>query len=142
MSEQPFRTCFQQTRMSREEINAISGQVIDAAIRIHKAFGPGLLESAYERALQIELRKRGLQSLSQVGIEVAWEGESVGIAFRADLVVEKCLIVELKSVETLLPVHSAQLLTYLKLSGLPLGLLINFNSERLKDGIRRKVNAF
>jgi GxxExxY protein len=101
--------------------------------------GPGLLESVYETALAYELRKRGLSPATQVAMPVRYDGQQLESGFRVDLIVERCVIVELKSVETMNPVFEAQLLTYLRLSGVRLGFLINFGVRRLKDGIQRIV---
>jgi GxxExxY protein len=123
------------------EINHVSGSVADAAMKVHSALGPGLLESAYETCLIRELRKRGLRVESQVPIAVRYDGEMLDIGYRADLLVEGVVLVELKSVETVLPIHKAQLLSYLRLSGKEVGLLINFNVEHLKNGIKRVINS-
>ncbi len=106
------------------EINEVSGAVVDAAMKVHSALGPGLLESAYQACLIRELRKRGLRVESQVPIAVRYEGDILDVGYRADLFVEGIVLVELKSVETLLPIHKAQLLSYLRLSGKEVGLLI------------------
>lgn len=124
----------------RDRLNEISGQVVDAAIKVHSALGPGLLESAYQGCLQFELNRRGFKTLSQVEMPVQYDGCQIDLGYRLDLVVEELIVIEIKAVEKLLPIHSAQLLSYLKLSGKPLGLLINFHVERLKDGIRRLAN--
>ena len=121
-------------------INEISGAIIDCSIKIHKALGPGLLESVYQRTLIYELRKAGLEVQKEVPIPVTWDGNSIDESFRADLIVNTQVLVELKSIERLEPVHSKQVLTYLKLSKLPLGLLINFGAPYLKEGINRIVN--
>jgi len=123
------------------EINQVSGAVVDAAMKVHSALGPGLLESAYEACLIRELRKRGLRVESQVPISVRYDGELLDVGYRADLLVEGVVLVELKAVETVLPIHKAQLLSYLRLSGKEVGLLINFNVEHLKDGIKRVINS-
>jgi len=122
--------------------NEISSTVIDAAITVHTALGPGLLESAYEACLAHELRKRGLNVASQLGLPLIYDGMRIESGYRIDLLVEDAVIVELKTVDRLLPVHGAQVLTYLKLSGKPLGLLINFNAMRIKDGLKRFINGF
>ncbi len=121
-------------------LNDISGQIVDAAIHVHSRLGPGLLESVYEHVLAYELQKRGLDVECQFPVPILYDDLRFEEGFRADLIVEKAVIVELKSVETLAPVHSKQLLTYLKLLDYRLGLLINFGSPLLKDGIRRIVN--
>jgi GxxExxY protein len=125
---------------SRLEINQVSGQVVDAAMKVHTALGPGLLESAYEACLLFELHKRGLKAVSQVQLPIVYESVKIEAGYRMDLLVEDAVVVELKSVEEILPIHQAQLLSYLKLSGKKLGLLINFNTVHLKNGITRLVN--
>jgi len=124
-----------------EGLNNISGQIIKGAIAVHKELGPGLLESTYEGCLLQELLDSGLRVQSQVPFPVKYKGKSIDIGYRVDLLVEDLVVVELKSVERLLPIHSAQILTYLKLSGLKLGLLINFNTLRIKEGIQRFINS-
>lgn len=123
------------------EVNQVSGFIVDAAMKVHSALGPELLESAYEACLIRELRKRGLRVESQVPIFVIYDGETLDIGYRADLVVEGVVLIELKAIETVLPVHKAQLLSYLRLSGIQVGLLINFNVEHLKNGIKRVINS-
>ena len=122
------------------DINEVSGIVIDAAMKVHTALGQGLLESAYEACVLHELRKRGRKVLSQVGLPVFYDGVTIDVGYRIDLLVDDAVIVELKAVERLSPIHEAQLLSYLKLGGYKLGLLINFNVLHLKDGIKRLVN--
>ena len=114
-------------------------QCIDAAVQVHKTLGPGLLESAYEHCLAHELTLRGVAVQRQLGLPVVYQGEKLDAGYRLDLVVDSSVIVEVKSVEALAPIHHAQVLTYLKLSGLRVGLLINFNVVLLKQGIRRLV---
>ncbi len=121
--------------------NEIAKQVVDAAFRIHTRLGPGLLESVYEAVLAYELRKRGLRVVRQKPIPVVYEEVRLDEGFRADLVVEDKVIIELKSVEAIAHVHKKQVLTYLRLSNLKLGLLINFGEELIKDGISRVVNG-
>ena len=121
-------------------INDISGQILDASIQVHRELGPGLLESAYEACLAYELRKRGLKVLTQVGLPVIYDEVKLDVGYRIDLLVEDCIIVELKAVEHVLPLHEAQIFHYLKLSDKRLGLLINFNVVRLKDGFKRFAN--
>ena len=121
-------------------INDITGQIVDAAMKVHSALGPGLLESAYEACLAFELTKRGLRVERQVALPVVYDGMQIDVGYRIDLLVEGQVIVELKSVAELVPIFDAQLLTYLKLSNLKVGLLINFNVVHLKDGIKRMVN--
>ena len=114
--------------------NQISAVILDSAIAVHTALGPGLLESAYEACLAYELTSRGLKVQTQLPLPITYRGVKVDVAYRMDLVVEGLVIVEVKAVERLLPVHDAQLLSYLKLSNKKLGLLINFHVLRLKDG--------
>lgn len=120
--------------------NDLSYKTIGAAIEIHKVVGPGLLESAYENALAFELRELGFEVKQQVPMPFVYKDVKQDVGYRIDLVINDKILVEVKSVETLAPVHYAQTLTYLKLSGLKLGLLINFNTSVLKDGIHRIVN--
>ena len=120
--------------------NEIARIIVDAALKIHRGLGPGLLESVYEATLAHELRVRGLRVTQQLGVPVNYEGVRLGLGFRADLVVGHKVLVEIKSVELIAPVHLKQLQTYLRLMDLHLGLLINFNVELIKDGIRRVVN--
>lgn len=126
--------------MNDGEINARTGLVVDSAMKIHSALGPGLLESAYEVFLVRELRRRGLSVEVQVPLPVVFDGARADLAYRVDLLVDDAVVVELKAVAKLLPIHEAQLLSYLKLSGHRVGLLINFHVLHLKDGIRRLVN--
>ena len=121
--------------------NDASYAVIGAALKVHNALGPGLLESAYDACLFHELKQAGLHFEHEVHLPVVYEGVQLATAFRVDYIVEKCLILELKCVERVLPVHRAQVLSYLKLTGLPLGLLINFNVPYLRHGIFRVINA-
>lgn len=122
-----------------EEVDQVASTVVDAAFKVHKTLGPGLLESVYEACLVHELKKRGLHVQRQVALPVTYEGERVDAGLRLDLVVEDSVIVELKAVEKLMPLFDAQLLTYLRLSGKRLGFLINFNVPLIKEGIRRFV---
>ncbi|MBI5785799.1 MAG: GxxExxY protein [Rhodocyclales bacterium] len=119
------------------DTDALATQVVDASIKVHKTLGPGLLESVYEACLAHELTSRGVQIKRQLPLPISYDGMLLDAALRLDLVVGDRLIVELKSVETLLPIHQSQLMTYLKLSGIRLGLLINFNTRLLRDGIKR-----
>jgi len=121
--------------------NEIAKIVVDLCVKIHKILGPGLLESVYEAALVHELKKLGIPVEQQIGIPVEYDHLHLDIGFRADLILEKKVIVELKSIETVLPVHKKQLLTYLKLSKFKLGLLTNFNVDLMKDGITRIANG-
>jgi len=120
-----------------DETNAIATSVIGGAIQVHRTLGPGLLESVYEAALTVELRARGHETRNQLGLPVRYRGEVVGADLRLDMLVDDRIVVELKSVEALLPIHRAQLLTYMRLSGCRVGLLLNFNVPVLRDGIRR-----
>lgn len=122
-----------------ETLNLISHDIIGASFKVHSALGPGLLESTYEVCLEYELIKMGYKVERQKALPVKYENVSLDAGYRIDLLVEDLVIVELKSVEDVLPIHSAQLMTYLKLSGLTLGLLINFNTRDLKLGIKRIV---
>lgn len=122
------------------ELDEITGAIVDSAMKIHIDLGPGLLESVYEVVLAKALQKRGLQVERQKAIQFEYDGIVFEEGFRADLLVEGRVIVELKSVEKLAPVHSKQLLTYLRLMNLPVGLLINFGSATLKEGLHRVVN--
>jgi GxxExxY protein len=121
--------------------NEISKQIVDAAYKIHTALGPGLFESVYETVMAHELTNRGLKVVRQQAIPVVWENIHLEAGFRADLIVADKVIIEIKSVENLAPVHRKQLLTYLRLTGRKLGLLINFDTELIKDGIARVVNG-
>ena len=120
--------------------NRISGQIVAAAVEVHKYLGPGLLESAYELALCRELSLRGLKWRRQVELPVEYKGVKIDCAYRMDLLVEDTVVVEIKAVEDILPIHQAQLLTYLRLSGKKLGLILNFHVALMKDGIVRMVN--
>ncbi|RIW15221.1 GxxExxY protein [Algoriphagus lacus] len=120
--------------------NEISSQIIGAAIEVHKHLGPGLLESSYEACLVYELRNRGLDVKSQIPLPVIYKGIELETGYRIDILVENQVIIEIKSVDQLDGIHIAQLLTYLKLTNLKLGLLINFNSVRLIDGVKRIAN--
>ena len=122
------------------EMNELSGMIVDRSIRIHQALGPGLLESVYQRILAYELRKAGLRVETEVPIPVEWDGNVIDESFRADLIVESRVLVELKSVERTSAVHRKQTLTYLKLADFHLGLLINFGAAILKDDLHRLVN--
>jgi GxxExxY protein len=124
------------------ELDSITGAIVDAAMRVHTALGPGMLESVYEKCLKHELTKRGLRVEIQVWLPVIYDGVKIEGGYRIDLLVEKEVLVELKVVEQILEVHKAQLLSYLKLSDKRVGLLINFNVVHLRDGIRRLVNNY
>jgi GxxExxY protein len=121
------------------DINDLTGQIIGAAIEVHKALGPGLLESVYEECLAHELDLRRIQYERQYPILVKYKGVQLDCAYRIDLLVDNLVILELKSLDSLEPVHEAQILTYLKLTGRKIGLLINFNVPVLRDGIKRLI---
>ncbi|HEY9608925.1 GxxExxY protein [Allocoleopsis sp.] len=120
--------------------NELSGRIIGLAMKVHTALGPGLLESAYEECLYYELSKAGLNVAKQKPLPLVYEDVHLECGYRVDLFIENKIIVEIKSLESLHPIHSSQLLTYLKLSNCKVGLLINFNVPHLKDGIKRLVN--
>jgi GxxExxY protein len=121
--------------------NAISGQIVDAAMKVHSVLGPGLLERAYASCLAFELRRRGLSVKEEVPLPVIYEGYMIDLAYRIDLLVEDAVIVETKAVAQFHPIHSAQLLSHLRLSGRRVGLLLNFNVPRMREGIKRMVNG-
>ena len=123
--------------MSENEVAAL---IVDAALKVHRILGPGLLESVYQATLSAELNRRGLRVAQQVGLPVFYEGIKINLGYRVDLLVDDKVIVEIKSVEALAPVHRKQVQTYLRLMDLRLGLLINFNVELIKNGIQRVVN--
>jgi GxxExxY protein len=125
---------------AKKDINNLTSDIIGSAIEVHKAIGPGLLESAYEECLCYELSLRGVYYERQKPLPVVYKGKELDCGYRLDLVVERAVILELKSCEKIEPIHKAQLLTYLKLSGLKIGLLLNFNVEIMKRGIVRVVN--
>lgn len=124
------------------KVNHITRQIIAAAMKVHSMLGPGLLESAYHACLLHELHKHGLRLASQVGLPVVYDGEQIDLGYRIDLIVESAVIVEIKCVDAIHPVHEAQLLSYMRLSGRQVGLLINFHVEHLKDGITRMVDGY
>jgi GxxExxY protein len=121
------------------EIESVAKTIVDAALKVHRALGPGLLESVYELCLAHELRRRGVQVESQVKLPISYEGLKIDAGLRLDLIVAQQVIVEVKAVEKLHPVYDAQLLSYLRLTGLKLGLLINFNVPLIRDGIKRII---
>jgi len=131
-----------ETQRGELETNEISGAVVDSAMWIHQQLGPVLLESVYQRILAYELRKEHFEVETEAPISVEWDGRFIDESFRADLIVENRVLVELKSVEAVKPVHKKQTLTYLKLSSLQVALLINFGAALRKDGIHRIVNNF
>jgi len=126
----------------KDHLNKLSNEIIGAALEVHQELGPGLLEMTYELSLQHELQLRGYASVRQIKLPIQYKHLAVPEAYRIDLLVENCVVVEIKAVESLQPIHTAQVLTYLKMSGHHLGLLINFHSIRLKDGIKRLVHQF
>lgn len=121
--------------------NEITKVIVDVAYRIHKQVGPGLLESVYEAILKYELAKRGLKVESQLPIPMVWESLSIDVAYRLDLIVERKVVIEVKSLDEIAKVHKKQLLTYLKLTDCRVGLVINFGALLIKDGIARVVNG-
>jgi GxxExxY protein len=133
-------SCLNAAFAMNEELERIARDVVDTSMKLHMALGPGLLESVYAVLFEKKLVELGYQVQREVPIPMIFEGTKFDLGFRADLVINGCFIVELKSVEQLSPVHGKQLLTYLKVTGMRLGLLINFGAERLKDGIKRVAN--
>ncbi len=129
-------------KMDRIELDALSKKIIGAAIEVHKELGPGLLESVYEYCLINELKRRGLSVQNQVKVPVVYKGEKLKKDFFIDILVENEIVLELKCVEKILPVHEVQLVTYLKLADKKLGFLLNFNVTLMKNGIYRKANNF
>ena len=121
------------------DIEAVAKDVVDAAIKVHKALGPGLLESAYQHCHAFELRQRGRKVLTELVLPILYEGQQIEAGYRIDMLVDDLVIVENKVVETLLPLHDAQLITYLKLKGCHLGFLLNWNVSLMKNGIKRVV---
>ena len=122
------------------EHEALTSEILNAAIKVHRKLGPGLLESAYEACLRRELLLRGIKVEAQVPLPITYEGETIEVGYRLDLVVNDLVIVELKAVEKVIPLHEAQIISYLRLSGKPIGLLINFHVPLLKDGVKRFAN--
>ena len=125
-----------------DEIDRISAEVVDAAIRLHRDLGPGLLESVYETVLAASLTRSGFRVARQVPVDINYDGMRFEAAFRIDLLVDDRLVVEIKSIERLASVHAKQLITYLRLMKQPVGLLMNFGGETMKEGIRRLVNNY
>jgi GxxExxY protein len=121
------------------ETEQVAREAVDAIYKIHSTLGPGLLESVYETCLEYELRKRGLVVERQKPVAIVYEEVRMEVGFKIDLLVNGCVLIELKAVERMIPVFDAQLLTYLKLSGIRLGLLVNFNTKLIKEGIRRVI---
>ncbi len=127
---------------AEKNLNLITGIIIDAAMKVHSALGPGLLESAYEACLKYELTKIGLSVVCQISLPVMYDGIRIDAGYRVDMIVENEIILELKAVEKVIPIHEAQLLSYLKLSNKQVGLLLNFNVLHMKEGITRIVNGY
>lgn len=127
--------------MDEDTLRECTGQVVDSAMRVHTHLGPGLLESAYEACLAYELRKRGLDIVTQLPIPVHYDGARVDVGYRADIVVDALVIVEIKAVSKILPIHEVQLLSYLRLADKRVGLLLNFHEVHMRDGIRRLING-
>ena len=125
----------------RERLNKITEMIIGGAIQVHRALGPGLLESAYEACLAFELKKRGLGIEEQKPLPLVYDQVKLDCGYRIDLLVERAVVVEVKSIDAVAPIHEAQVISHLKLSGCKVGLLINFNVLQLKEGIRRFVNG-
>jgi GxxExxY protein len=122
-----------------EDVEAITKDVVDAAIKVHRALGPGLLESAYQHCIAHELRTRGRKVLAEVVLPISYDGQKIDAGYRIDMLIDDKVIIENKTVESLLPIHEAQLLTYLKLSNCHLGFLLNWNVKLMRSGIRRIV---
>ena len=122
------------------ELEEIATEIVDAAIKVHRSLGPGLLESAYQQCLAYELRQRGLSVECEVSIPVTYENVQIEVGYRGDMIVENCIIIENKTVDQLAPIHQAQLLTYMKLQDFHLGFLLNWNVPLMKNGIKRMVN--
>jgi GxxExxY protein len=128
--------------LTPHDLNYLAGKIIGAAMQVHTALGPGLLESTYEACLAYELECNNIRAASQVHLPVKYKGINIDAGYRVDLIVEDSIIIELKAVESLTKIHTAQILAYLKLSKIKLGLLINFNVPHLRQGIKRVVNKF
>ncbi|MCD6355435.1 MAG: GxxExxY protein [Prolixibacteraceae bacterium] len=128
--------------MNKEKFNQLSGEILDASITVHREMGPGLLESVYELCLLKELQLRKILAENQVPVPLFYKGEDLNKDYRIDILVENEIVIELKAVEYILPVHEAQIISYLKLTDKKLGFLINFNVSLLKEGFRRFVNKF
>jgi len=125
----------------KTEIEAVAKDIVDAAYKVHKEFGPGLLESAYQQCHAYELRKRGRRVLTEVVLPIVFDGQNIDAGYRLDMLVDGLVIVENKTVENVLPIHTAQLITYLKLKNCKLGFLINWNVKLIKNGIARIANG-
>jgi GxxExxY protein len=125
---------------SKEEIELVAMQLVDSMLAVHRELGPGLLESTYQACLAYELRERGIEVRCEVELPVKYRGLEIEVGYRIDMLVADCIVIENKSVQALVPIHEAQLLTYMKLSGCRLGFLVNWNVPLIKDGIKRIVN--
>jgi GxxExxY protein len=125
---------------SKEEIELVATQLVDSMLAVHRELGPGLLESTYQACLAYELRDRGIEVRCEVELPVKYKGLDIEAGYRIDMLVADCIVIENKSVQELVPIHEAQLLTYMKLSGCRLGFLVNWNVPLIKDGIKRIVN--
>jgi len=123
-----------------DDIEAIARDIVDAAIKVHRSLRPGLLESVYQHCIGHELRKRGRRVLTEVALPIIYEGQQIDAGFRIDMLIDDLVIIENKTVENLLPIHEAQLLTYMKLGGYKLGFLLKWNVPLMKNGIKRMVN--
>lgn len=128
--------------MTRDELNILSKSILDVCLSVHREMGPGLLESIYELCLLEEFRQRNINVTSQVSIPLMYKGKELSKDFRIDILVENEIIIEIKSVDTILPVHTAQIISYLKLADKRLGFLVNFNVDLLKNGFKRVVHNF
>jgi len=128
--------------MNKDELNQLSKEILAAAITVHKEMGPGLLESVYELCLLKELQLRGIYAENQVSVPLFYKGKQLNKDFRIDILVEKEIVIELKAIDILLPVHDAQIISYLKLTNKKLGFLVNFNVPLIKEGFNRFVNNF
>lgn len=121
------------------DIEKVATEIVDAAIKVHKTLGPGLLEWAYQRCLEFELTKRKIKVICEVTLPIFYDGLEADVGYRLDMLIEDCIIVENKAIDKLLPIHDAQLLTYMKLKRCKIGFLINWNVKLLKDGINRRI---
>jgi GxxExxY protein len=122
------------------DIEAVATHIVDASIKVHRSLGPGLLESAYQKCLEHELKNRGLKVVCELAQPLNYEGLKVDVGYRIDMLVDDQIVIENKAVEKILPIHEAQLMTYLKLTGCKIGFLLNWNVNLMKDGLKRKVN--
>ena len=125
---------------TRMDIETIASKIVAAAIKVHTVLGPGLLESAYQKCLEYELKNHGIQVACEVALPITYEKLTIDAGYRIDMIIEESILIENKTVEKLLPIHEAQLLTYLKMKNCKVGFLLNWNVPRMKDGIKRMVN--